>query len=408
VSRISGHILAACLTVLALAVPAFAPPARADEAPVKIGVLNTQTGGLAAPAGLGSVVAARMAIEDFGGSVNGKPIELVSADMQNKPDIALGIARKWFDAEGVDMIVDLPNTAVALAVTDLAHQRDKLAIVSTAASAAITGKFCTPNSFMWTYNTNALAGVITRAMVAQGGKSWYLISTDYTFGRQLERDVSTALAAVGGTYLGSIAAPQEISDFSSYLLKAQTSGAQVVGLANVASDTINSIKQAHEFGLVQSGQKLAALLITIDDIDSLGLDVAQSLYVATSFYWDRTPETRAFAKRFFERQKAMPSMMQAGVYSAVTHYLQAVQRTGTKATGAVIASMRATPIHDVFADDGHIRADGLMVHDIYLAQVKTPSEQKYAWDYYKIVATIPADQAFGAAPSKDCTIVPSN
>ncbi len=371
---------------------------------VRIGMLNNASGGLSAPAGPGSVIAARMAIEDFGGTVTGKPIVLVSADEQNKPDIGLAIARKWFD-EGVDLVVDLPNTAVALAVQNLARERNRIAIVVTAAGSSLTGANCTPNSIAWVYNSYALAGVVGRAVTAQGGDTWFLLSTDYTFGREMEADVRGVLAQQGGRMLGSVAAPQETSDFSSYLLQAQSSRAKVVGLANVASDTINSIKQAHEFGLVASGQKLAALLFTITDVHSLGLETAGGLYLATAFYWDRTDETRAWSQRFFARHKAMPSMLQAGVYSAVTHYLHAVAARNTAAAGPVLEQMRATPVNDMFTHGGHIRPDGLMVHDMFLAQVKTPAESKGPWDYYKILATVPGEQAFGPLSASKCPLI---
>ena len=370
---------------------------------VRIGVLNNASGGLSAPAGPGSVIAAQMAIDDFGGAVLGKPIRLVSADEQNKPDIGLGIARQWFD-DGVDMIVDLPNTAVALAVQKLARDRDKVAIVVTAAGSSLSGTNCTPNSFTWVYNSFALAGVVGRAMVAQGGDTWFLLSTDYTFGREMEADLRHVLTAQGARMLASVAAPQETADFASYLLQAQASKAKVIGLANVAIDTINSIKQAHEFGLVAGGQKLATLLFTITDVHSLGLETAGGLYFATAWYWDRTPESRAWALRFQAKHSAMPSMLQAGVYSAVSHYLKAVAATRTDSTRPVIAQMKAMPVSDIFTQDGRIREDGLMAHDMFLAQVKTPAESKGPWDYYKIITTVPGEQAFGPASDSKCRL----
>ena len=392
------------LLMLLWCLASFPAAAQVSGGAVVIGVLNNAAGGLSAPAGPGSVVAAQMAIEDFGGTVAGYPIQLISADQQNRPDIGLGIARRWFDA-GVDVIIDLPNTAVALAVQNLAQERDRIAIVTTAAGSSLTGTRCTRNSIAWVYNSFALAGVVGRAMTAQGGDTWFLLSTDYTFGREMEADVRGVLAQEGGRMLGSVAAPQENSDFSSYLLQAQASGAKVIGLANVASDTINAIKQAHEFGLVQAGQKLAALLMTITDVHSLGLETAGGLYLATPFYWDRTPESRAWSQRFFARHGAMPSMMQAGIYSSITHYLRAVAAVGTDAAGPVLARMRATPVNDMFAQNGRIRPDGLMVHDMFLAQVKTPAESRGAWDYYKIVTTVPAEQAFGPLSASKCPLV---
>ena len=392
------------LLALLLACATEAAQAQFSVETLRIGVLNNQAGGLAAPAGLGSVVAARMAVEDFGGSVAGRPIAVVSADQQNKPDVALAIARRWFD-EGVDLIVDLPNTAVALAVTHLAWERDRIAIVVTAAASNLTGADCTPNSIAWNYNSYALAGVIGRAVVANGGDTWFLLSTDYTFGRTMEADLRSVLAQSGGRLLGSVAAPQENTDFAAYLLQAQASGAKVIGLANVASDTINAIKQAHEFGIVQSGQRMAALLFTITDVHALGLEMAGGLYLATSFYWDRTPASRAWSQRFFARYNQMPSMMQAGVYSAVAHYLRAVAARGTNAAGPVLAAMRAAPVDDMYAQGGRIRPDGLMVHDMFLAQVKTPAESHGPWDYYKIIATVPGEQAFGPLSASACPLL---
>jgi len=401
-SRLSmGKMLAAMLATAVLCGPVRAQ--LVGEA-VRIGVLNNMTGGLSAPAGPGSVVAAEMAIEDFGGAVLGKPIELRSADELNKPDVGLQIARRWFD-DGVDMIVDLPNTAVALAVQKLARDRNRIAIVTTGAGSTLTGIDCTPNSMAWVYNSRALADVLGSALVSRGGDSWFLLSTDYTFGRTMEADLRSVLARQRAKMVDVVAAPQETTDFSSYLVQAQASGAKVVGLANVASDTVNSIKQAHEFGLVAGGQKLAALVATITDVHALGLEMGGGLYLATAFYWDRTPETRAWSQRFFARHHAMPTMMQAGVYSAVSHYLRSVAAAGTDAAGPVLAQMRATPVHDMFADDGHIRPDGLMVHPMYLAQVKSPAESKGAWDYYKIIATVPAAEAFGPLSDSKCPLV---
>lgn len=390
------------LNALAVAL-SLASPALAADGPIRIGVLNNQTGGLAAPAGMGSVVAAQMAVEDFGGAVAGRRIEILSADQQNKPDVGLGTARRWYDG-GVQLIVDLPNTAVAQAVTRLARERNRIAIVVTAAGSNLTGADCTPNSIAWNYNSYALAGVIGRAVVADGGDTWFLLAADYTYGHTMEADLKGVLAKSGAKLLGSVAAPQETTDFAAYLVQAQASGAKVIGLANVASDTINSIKQAHEFGLVQSGQRMAALLFTITDVHSLGLDMAGGLYLATSFYWDRTPETRAWSQRFFARYKQMPSMMQAGVYSAVGHYLRAVAASGTDDAGPVLAAMRATPVNDIYTQGGHIRPDGLMVHDMYLAQVKTPAESHGPWDYYKIIATVPGEQAFGPLSASACPL----
>jgi len=395
-----NRIFAALLTA------AFATgclPCRAEEDAVRIGVLNNMTGGLSAPAGPGSVIAAQMAIDEFGGTVAGRPIRLLAADQQNKPDVGLGIARRWFD-QGVDIIVDLPNTAVAIAVQKLAAERNRIAIVVTAAGTSLSGKECTANSMAWVYNSYALAGVVGRATVKEGGDTWFLLSTDYVFGREMQADLTGVLKASGGRLVGSVAAPQETTDFASFLLQAQASGAKVIGLANVATDTINSVKQAHEFGLVSGGQKLATLLMTVTDVKSLGLEAAGGLYTADAFYWDRTDAGREWSKRFYARHGAMPSMLQAGVYSAVRHYLQAVAATGTHETAPVLKQMRATPVNDAVFQNGQIRPSGLMVHDMFLAQVKTPAESHGPWDLYKIIATVPGETAFGPISASQCPL----
>lgn len=395
----AGLAMAAAMTITVSPACAQAP----DHA-VRIGVLNNMTGGLSDPAGPGSVVAAQMAIDDFGGAVLGRPVELRAADEQNKPDVGLGIARRWFD-EGVDMIIDLPNTAVALAVQNQARDRDRVAIVVTGAGSSLTGRDCTPNSLAWNNNSYTLANVVGSALVARGGRTWFLLSTDYAFGRTMEADLRGVLAARGAQLLGVVAAPQETNDFSSFLVQAQASAAQVVGLGNVAADTVNSIKEAHEFGLVAGGQQLAAFVLALTDVDAIGLEQAGGLYLATSFYWDRTPASRAWAQRFLERHHAMPTEQQAGVYSATLHYLRAVAASGTNLAKPVLAAMRAMRVHDIFADDGYIRPDGMMVHDMYLAQVKTRAESKARWDYYRIVETVPGEQAFSPASASECPLL---
>jgi branched-chain amino acid transport system substrate-binding protein len=372
---------------------------------VKIGVMNDQSGLYADLAGQGSVEAARMAVEDFGGSVNGAPIEVLSADHQNKPDVGSNIVREWIDVQDVDVIVDVPTSSVALAVTEIVKEKDRVFLVSGAATTELTGAACSPNTIHWTYDTYALAVGTGRAMVQEGGDSWFFITADYAFGHQLEADTAAVVEEEGGQVLGSVRHPLSSSDFSSYLLQAQGSGAKVIGLANAGTDTTNAIKQANEFGITQAGQQLASLLMFLTDIDALGLDVAQGLVMTTGFYWDMDEETRAWSERFNERAGQMPTMVQAGVYSAVMHYLNAIQEVGSDQAKAVVDQMKATPIHDFFAKNGQVREDGRMVHEMYLAQVKTPDESEGRWDYLKILRTIPADQAFLPLEESTCSLV---
>jgi branched-chain amino acid transport system substrate-binding protein len=372
---------------------------------VKIGVMNDQSGLYADLAGQGSVEAARMAVEDFGGSVNGAPIEVLSADHQNKPDVGSNIVREWIDVQDVDVIVDVPTSSVALAVTEIVKEKDRVFLVSGAATTELTGAACSPNTIHWTYDTYALAVGTGRAMVQEGGDSWFFITADYAFGHQLEADTAAVVEEEGGQVLGSVRHPLSSSDFSSYLLQAQGSGAKVIGLANAGTDTTNAIKQANEFGITQAGQQLASLLMFLTDIDALGLDVAQGLVMTTGFYWDMDEETRAWSERFNERAGQMPTMVQAGVYSAVTHYLNAIQEVGSDQAKAVVDQMKATPVHDFFAKNGQVREDGRMVHEMYLARVKTPDESEGRWDYLKILRTIPADQAFLPLEESTCSLV---
>jgi branched-chain amino acid transport system substrate-binding protein len=372
---------------------------------VKIGVMNDQSGLYADLAGQGSVEAARMAVEDFGGSVDGAAIEVLSADHQNKPDIGSNIVRQWIDVEGVDVIVDVPTSSVALAVTEIVKEKDRVFLVSGAATTELTGAACSPNTIHWTYDTYALAVGTGRAMVQEGGDSWFFITADYAFGHQLEADTARVVQEEGGRVLGSVRHPLSTADFSSYLLQAQGSGAKVIGLANAGTDTTNAIKQANEFGITQAGQQLAALLMFLTDVNALGLDVAQGLVMTTGFYWDMNDDTRAWSERFNERVGQMPTMVQAGVYSAVSHYLKAIKEIGSDEAKPVVEQMKATPVHDFFAPNGTIRVDGRMVHDMYLAQVKTPEESKGKWDYLKILRTIPADQAFLPLSESKCALV---
>ena len=380
--------------------------AAAQEA-VKIGVMNDQSSVYADLSGLGGVEAAKMAIEDFGGKVLGQPIQFVSADHQNKPDVAANLANRWYDADNVDVIVDIPNSAAVLAVQEIARQKKKLVLISTGGTSEFTGAKCSPYGAQWTYDTYALAAGTARALVQEKGLNWYFITADYAFGQALQRDTTKFVTEAGGKVVGTSTHPFPNQDFSSYLLSAAGSKADVVALANAGGDTINAIKQAREFNLFKPGgqQRLAALLMFISDVNSLGLNTAQGIVLTTGFYWDLNDETRAWSKRFFERRKVMPTMTHAGVYSAVTHYLKAVQAAGTKEPLAVMQKMRDVPVNDMFAKDGHLRIDGRMVHDMYLVQVKTPAESKYPWDYYKVLRTIPGDQAFRPLKEGGCPLV---
>jgi branched-chain amino acid transport system substrate-binding protein len=396
-------------TTLIFSLSAFAAlsPAAAQisDGVVKIGVLTDETGVFSSLSGEGSVEAARMAVEDAGGRVAGKPVILIDADHQNKTDIGLEIARRWIDAEQVDAIVDVPNSAIVLGVQQLTKERNRVLLVSGGGTADLTGKACSPTGVHWTWDTYAFAAGSAKSIVQQGGDTWFFITADFAFGQAMQRDATRFIDAAGGKVLGAVRHPLGTPDFSSFLLQAQSSGAKIVALANGGSDMTNSIKQAAEFGLTRSGQKLAALAGYITDVHAVGLEGAQGLLLTTSFYWDRTPESRAWSERFFKRRGAMPTQAQAGVYSAVAHYLKAIDATGTDEAKAVVAKMRALPIRDFFADRGIIRADGRMVHDMYLAEVKKPGESKYPWDYYKLLKTIPGDEAFRPLNEGGCPLV---
>jgi branched-chain amino acid transport system substrate-binding protein len=367
--------------------------AQALDGPVKIGILNDQSGPYADFGGVSAVDAARMAIEDFGGKVLGKPIELVTADHQNKPDIASAVANRWFDVEGVDMVGDLTNSAVALAVQKIAQDKNRITITNGAATARLTGDSCSPTGIHWAYDTYSQAVGAGRAMLAEGVKKWFVLTVDYAFGHALEADIMRVVKEGGGQIVGNVRHPLNTPDFSSYLLQAQSSGAQGIGLANAGVDTVNSIKQAAEFGISQGGQRILGLLMVISDVHSLGLSTAQGLTFAEAWYWDQDEAARAGAKRVEARNKRMPGMIQAGVYSSTLHYLKAVQAAGTKEAKAVMAKMREIPVDDFFARNGKLREDGRMVHDMLLVEVKKPEESKGEWDLHKIIRKIPADQA---------------
>ena len=391
------------LFAAALAATLALPAAAQDQ--VKIGILNDQSGNYAEFGGPGSVEAARMAIEDFGGSVLGKPIELVFADHQNKPDVAAGLARRWYDADGVTAIADLTNSAVALAVAGLAKERGKVALYNGPATTRLFNEDCTETGFMWTFDTAASAKGTALAVLREGGDSWYIIAADYAFGHQLMADIQSIVAANGGKTVGSVRHPLGSADFSSYLLQAQASKAKIVAFANAGADTINSIKQAGEFGLVDAGQKLAGLVIVISDVQGLGLDKAKGLITTTAYYHDRDKPSRDFADRYFARTKKMPGMIQASVYSSVLHYLRAVKAANTVEGKAVAAKMRETPLDDFFAPGAKIREDGRLMNDLYLVEVKAPGESKGAWDYFKVVNRIPAAEAITPLSDSKCPLV---
>jgi branched-chain amino acid transport system substrate-binding protein len=398
----------ATLAVGFVAALALCPAARA-QAPgqngVKIGILNDQSGVYADFGGKWSVEAAHMAVEDFGGKVLGKPIELLSADHQNKPDVAIGIARRWYDIENVDAIMELTTSSVALAVQQLSKDKKKITIVDGAASTDLTGKQCTPYGFHWAYDTHALAVGTGGALVKNGGDSWFFITADYAFGYALENDTANYVKANGGSVVGAVRHPLNSSDFSSFILQAQSSGAKVVGLANAGLDTSNAIKQAAEFGVTQGGkQRIAALLFTLAEVHGLGLQAAQGLVLTEGYYWDFDDKARDFANRFMKRTGRMPNMVHAGTYSSVTQYLKAVQAAGTTDGDAVTKKMHEMPVDDFFARGGHVLPNGRMVHDMYLFQVKTPAESKGPWDYYKKLATIPGEQAFFSLKDSGCNL----
>lgn len=380
-------------------------PCFSQQAPLKIGVLADFSSVYSDIGGMGNVEATKMAIEDFGGQMFGKPIEIVSADVLNKPDVASTIARKWWETEGVDMIIDLPTSATALAVMELSKQYEKIMIVTDAASSDITGKSCSPYTAHWTYDTYANANTVGSAIVKNGGDTWFFLTADYVFGHSVERDTGDVVKASGGKVLGSVKHPLNTADFSSFLLQAQASKAKIIGLANGGGDTINAIKQAGEFGIVAGGQNLAAIVMFISDVHSLGLKQAQGLIVTEAYYWDLNDKTRAFGKRFMERVKRMPTMNQAATYSATLHYLKAVQAVGTRNTKTVMAKMRELPVKDAFTDNGVLREDGRMVHSMFLFQVKKPDESKGPWDYYKLLAEVPGDKAFRPLKDGGCPLV---
>lgn len=396
-------LLAASLSTLAITGLAQAKGISDNE--IRIGYIADMSGTYSPLAGPNGLIAAEMAIADFGGKVKGKNITIVAADDQNKPDIGANKVREWIDTNNIDLVAGMVSSAVTIAVNKVVEAKDKLSIVSGSASSSITNQYCTANSVHYVYDTYALAHGTGEAVVKEGGDSWFFLTADYAFGHAMEGDVTAVVNQSGGKIVGGVRHPLATSDFSSFILQAQASGAKIVGLANAGADTINALKTAKEFGVVASGQKIAGLLVFLHDVKSLGLETTQGLQLTTGFYWDRTPETRAWSKQFYAKTGSMPTMVHAGIYSSTMHYLKAVEAAGTDDAKTVLAQMKKTPINDFFATNGTIRDDGRMIHDMYLAEVKKPSESKGEWDLFKILRTIPADKAFRPLSESQCKLV---
>jgi len=378
--------------------------AQISDDVVKIGVLTDMSGPASTPTGQGSVTAAQMAVDDFGGKVLGKPVSIIVGDHQLKPDIGGGIARRWYDTEQVDLIVDVPVSAVGLAVQGVANEKHKMMITHSTGSADFHGKFCSPYTLQWVFDTHALAVGTAQEVVKRGGDSWFFITDDYAFGHSLERDATAVITKNGGKVVGSVRPPFATPDLSSFVLQAQASKAKIIGIAGGPPNNTTAIKTGGEFGIFKGGQQMAGLLVLITDVHALGLPVAQGLLLTTSFYWDMDDKTREWSKRFFAKMNRMPTMWQAGVYSSVMNYLNAVKDAGTDEPLKVAAKMRERPIEDFFSRNGKLREDGLMVHDLMLVQVKKPEESKYPWDYYQILTHISGDEAFGP-PDPACPLV---
>ncbi|EKS41709.1 ABC transporter substrate-binding protein [Afipia broomeae] len=391
---------------IGLASPAYAQTAKISDDVVKIGVMTDMSGQFSHESGEGSVTAIKMAVEDFGGSVLGKPIEVIVADHQNRNEVAIAKAREWYDVTKVDLIANLINSSIALAVTNVAQEKNRIAIVNGSGSSRLTNDSCTPNSIHYAYDTYALAQGTGKALIKEGLNTWYFLTADYAFGHALESDTANVVKANGGTVVGSIRYPIDTADHSSFLLQAQASKAKVVAVAGSGTTFINAVKSAKDFGLTDGGkQTIAGLLVWITDIDSMGLSTAQGLLLTNAFYWDRDEETRAFSKRFFAKMKRMPHMGDAGDYSSTMHYLNAIKAAGTDDAKTVMAKMREMPVNDFFAKNGRVREDGRFVHDMYVYEVKKPSESKYAWDYYKLHAVVPGDEAFRPLSESKCPLI---
>jgi branched-chain amino acid transport system substrate-binding protein len=399
--RTATVIAGALLCALALATAA----AGAQDKVLRVGIITDMSGQYKDGNGPGSVIAAQMAAEEIGGAVAGRKIEIISGDHQNKPDIASSIVREWIDNQHVDLVAEGVNSAVALAIMNVTAERNKPFLISGAGSSDITGKNCTPSSIHWTYDTYASSNATAKAIVKRGGKSWFFLTADYAFGHALERDASKMVVAAGGKVLGSVRHPFGTSDMSSFLLQAQAAKPDIVGLANAGADFRNAVAQADEFGVRSGGAQIVALQVTLTDVPALGLDHAHDLLFTDSFYWDRTPETRAFAQAFFKRHGAMPTSYQAGVNSALRHYFKAVAATNSTDTATVLKWMRQNPVNDFFAQGGKVREDGRMVHDMYLMRIKKPEESKSKWDLYEYLDTVPGEQAFRPMSEGGCPYV---
>lgn len=403
--------LFATAAVTVASIIAAALPTAAQDLPVfRVGVLNDQSGLYSDIAGIGSVEAARMAVEDFKPETKGFRVEILAADHQNKTDVGAAITRSWFDQQGVDVVADVPTSSIALAVSDIAKAKDKVFLIASAGTSDLTGKSCTPNNVHWTYDTWALANGTAKAVIGQGGDTWYFLTADYAFGQSLERDAAEVIAANGGKVLGAVRTPFQTPDFSSFLIQAQNSRAKIIALANSGGDTVSSVKQAAEFGVTSSGQKLAGLLVFLTDVHSIGLETAQGLLLTAAFYWDMNEQTRAWTKRFVQRTNGRyPTMNQAGTYASVLHWMKTVAAMPDKKAAHVghetVAAMKAMPTDDPLFGKGSIRADGRTIHDMYLFEVKKPSESKGPYDYYKLVQTIPGDQAFRPLATSECPLV---
>jgi len=401
VERTIGALAGAALALFSAA--AIAQPGMSGDV-VRIGVLTDMSGTFSDFAGKGAVEAVKMAVEDFGGKVNGKPIEVISADHQNKADIAASTAREWIDEKHVDMLADNSGSATALATIKIANDKKRIAIVTGAGTTRITNEDCTPYSLHYNHDTASLANVSGKYIVKQGGDTWFFLTADYSFGYSLQSDTSAVITANGGKVVGSVKHPFNASDFSSFMVQAQASHAKIIGLANAGSDTINAIKSAREFGLLGAGkQQLAGLLVLITDVHALGLQTAQGLYITEGWYWDLNDETRKWSARYYKRMGKMPSAIQAADYSSTLHYLEAIKATGTDDSATVIKKMEDTPVNDMYTKNGVIRKDGLLVHDMYLMQVKTPAESKKPWDYYNVRAVVPGNEAYPSIAKGSCT-----
>ncbi len=404
--RLAASCFAACMACTAWPVwSQSSNPSRISDNVVRIGVLTDMTGQFSHESGMGAVTAVQMAVEDFGGKVLGAPIEVISADHLNKPDVALGKAREWFDTQKVDLIANLVNSTIALGVSGVAKEKNRIAIVTTSGTSRLTNDLCNANTVHYAYDTWALSNGTARAMIDQGLDTWFFLTADYAFGHALEADTGNMVKQRGGKVVGSIRYPLETIDHSSFLLQAQASKAKVVALAGSGASLVAAIKSAKEFKISNRNQTIAGLLVWISDVHALGLETAQGLILTNAFYWDRDDETRAWSRRFLERTKRMPNMGDAGDYSSTMHYLKSIQAAGTDEAGAVMAKMKGVPINDFFAKGGVIRPDGRMVHTMYIYQVKKPSESQYPWDYYKLLSTIPAEQAFKPLSESTCPLV---